>query len=93
LPPGKLRPPASLRDRRGDQSTANSACKTVRKYRSLTDDNEITPEAAHRHRTRGVSDAAAVCSAVIGDIAESPAASEADRSANPDDVFRRLSSA
>ena len=43
--------------------------------------------------TRGVSDADAICSAVIGDVAESPAASEADRSANPDDVFRRLSSA
>lgn len=43
--------------------------------------------------TRGVSDANAVCSAVIGDVAESPAAAEADRSANPDDVFRRLSSA
>ncbi len=43
--------------------------------------------------TRGVSDAAAVCNAVMGDVAESPAAAEADRSENPDDVFRRLSSA
>jgi hypothetical protein len=43
--------------------------------------------------TRGVSDAAAICSAVIHDVAESPAAADADRSENPDDVFRRLSGA
>jgi hypothetical protein len=43
--------------------------------------------------TRGVRDAAAICSAVINDVAESPADAEADRSENPDDVFRRLSSA
>jgi hypothetical protein len=42
--------------------------------------------------TRGVSEAAAVCSAVISDVAESPAAANADHSENPDDVFRRLSS-
>ena len=43
--------------------------------------------------TRGVSDAAAVCSAVMDDVTDSPEAAEADRSENPDDVFRRLSGA
>jgi hypothetical protein len=43
--------------------------------------------------TRGVSDAAAVCSAVMNDLTDSPEAAEADRSEDPDDVFRRLSGA
>ncbi len=43
--------------------------------------------------TRGVSDPAAICSAVMDDVADSPAAAEAAQSENPDDVFRRLSSA
>ena len=42
---------------------------------------------------RGMSEAAAVCSAVMDDVTDSPEAAEADRSNKPDDVFRRLSSA
>jgi hypothetical protein len=42
---------------------------------------------------RGVSDAAAICSAVMDDVTDSPAAAEAARSDSPDDVFRRLSNA
>ena len=43
--------------------------------------------------TRGVSDAAALCSAVMNDLTDAPEAAEADRSESPDDVFRRLSNA
>ena len=39
---------------------------------------------------RGVSDTAAVCAAVITDIASAPAIATSSRSKNPDDVFRRL---
>ena len=40
--------------------------------------------------TRGVSDAALVCSAVISDVSCSPVAGDDSGSANVDDVFRRL---
>jgi hypothetical protein len=39
---------------------------------------------------RGVSDAAAVCQTVMGEIARSAAANDIASSASPDDVFKRL---
>ena len=42
---------------------------------------------------RGVREAAAVCSSVMSDLAESTHPEEAGRAENVDDVFRRLSSA
>jgi len=41
---------------------------------------------------RGVRKAAAVCSSVMSDLAESTHAEDASRAENVDDVFRRLSS-
>jgi hypothetical protein len=40
--------------------------------------------------TRGVSDAAAVCSAVVDDLANTPSPSEAESSGDLDTIFRRL---
>ena len=40
--------------------------------------------------TRGVSEAASICHAVIDELASSPEAQEALRGASPDEVFQRL---